>query len=163
MAKEVFKNIHGNEYCTPDALYNTLNEEFDFVCDLACTKDNLKCETGFQWPMWDSLASDWHLVGDGNGWLWCNPPYSPLKPWIQKAQMENKRGARIVMLVPPILSTRYFSEWLPTEIRFILGRVPFLLDGVPMKSNTSDSCLLIYDTPKVRKPLRIKYPDADLL
>jgi len=168
MAKEVFKNIHGNEYCTPDNLFQTLNEEFNFVCDLACTKGNKKVRAGIYRPQNDSLKFPWHTV---QGWLWLNPPYSPLKPWIQKAQAENKLGAKIVVLVPPILSTRYFSEWLPTEIRFILGRVPFLLDGVPMKSNTSDSCLLIYDTPKTRKPLRIKYierssllfPDSALL
>jgi len=133
--------MHGNEYETPQALFDSLNAEFNFTFDLACSKTNRKVEKGFHAPEYDSLLERW---SDLAGWLWLNPPYSPLKPWIQKAQTEHQRGARIVMLVPPIISTRYFSQHLPSEIRFILGRVPFILGGKPMKSNTSDSCLLIY-------------------
>ena len=147
MAKEAFKNIHGNIFETPPWMFETLNKEFDFKWDLACLKENMKCENGYT-PDENSLQQDWHRL---DGWLWCNPPYSPLKPWIVKAQEENKKGARIVMLCPPIVTTRYFSQWLPSELRFIVGRIPFLKDGIEMKSNTNDSCLLIYDN-RVRQP-----------
>lgn len=155
MAKEAFKNIHGNVFETPEWLFNSLDAEFNFTFDLACNADNAKCEK-FYTERDNSLAQNWHKL---DGWLWLNPPYSPLKPWIVKAQEENKRGARIVVLCPPIISSRYFQEHLPSEIRFIVGRVPFILNGVEMKSNTNDSCLLIYDT-KIRQP-KISYVERD--
>jgi phage N-6-adenine-methyltransferase len=136
--KQEFVTMHGNEWETPSDLFKKIDREFKFTHDLACTEKNKKVSRG----IYDSMGVDWHTLG--NGWMWLNPPYSPLKPWIQKAQQENKRGCRIVMLVPPIISTRYFSKWVPSEIRFLLGRVPFLKDGVPMKSNTKDSCLLVF-------------------
>ena len=149
MTKEAFKTIHGNEYETPSFLFDALNAEFSFTFDLACTAKTAKCEKYFSLAEGkDSLKMRWH---DIPGWLWLNPPYSPLKPWIVKAQEENARGAKIVILCPPIISTRYFQARLPSEIRFILGRIPFLLDDKLLKSNTSDSALLIYDT-KVYQP-----------
>ena len=155
MAKEAFKNIHGNVFETPEWLFNALDREFDFRFDLACNEKNAKCQK-FYTEKEDSLSQDWHKL---EGWLWLNPPYSPLKPWIVKAQEENKKGAKIVVLCPPIISSRYFQEHLPSEIRFIVGRVPFILNGVEMKSNTNDSCLLIYDT-KIRQP-KIQYVERD--
>lgn len=155
MAKEAFKNIHGNIFETPQWLFDSLNAEFDFKFDLACNEENAKTPNFFT-EKHDSLKQDWHKI---DGWLWLNPPYSPLKPWIVKAQQENSKGARIVLLCPPIITSRYFQNWLPSEIRFIVGRVPFLLDGKELKSNTNDSCLLIYDS-KVRQPL-ITYVDRD--
>jgi len=155
MAKEAFKNIHGNVFETPQWLFDSLNAEFDFQCDLACNSDNAKVSKCFT-EQDDSLTQNWHKI---DGWLWLNPPYSPLKPWIVKAQQENAKGAKIVVLCPPIITSRYFQNHLPSEIRFIVGRVPFLLNGVEMKSNTNDSCLLIYDT-KVRQP-KITYIERE--
>lgn len=153
----MFKTINGNEYATPLWLFENLNAEFNFTVDLACSEENKKCNVGFTQEQ-DSLSIEWNNY---EGWLWLNPPYSPLKPWIVKAQEENKKGARIVVLCPPIISTRYFQNHLPSEIRFIVGRVPFLLDDKEIKANTNDSCLLIYDQ-KVRQP-KITYVERDSL
>lgn len=153
--KGMFKNIHGNIYSTPEWLYQSLNKEFNFTFDLACNKENAKC-INFYTEIDDSLSRDWHKI---DGWLWLNPPYSPLRPWIEKAQKENELGAKIVILCPPIISSRYFQKWLPSEIRFILGRVPFIFNGKEVKSNTHDSCLLIYDT-KIRQS-KISYVERD--
>ena len=157
MAKEAFKTIHGNIFETPQWLFDSLNNEFNFTVDLACNKDNRKCPKGITEDK-DSLKYPWHKL---SGWLWLNPPYSPLKPWIQKAQIENQKGAKIVVLCPPVISTRYFQDHLPSEIRFIVGRVPFLLAGKEMKSNTNDSCLLIFDN-KVRQP-KITYIERNVI
>jgi len=151
--KEAFKTIHGNTFETPKWLFASLDKEFSFVWDLAADKNNAKCDNFFSIND-DSLSKDWHKLS--SEWLWLNPPYSPIKPWIEKTQLENKKGAKIVVLCPPIITTRYFQNYLPSEIRFIVGRVPFIL-----KSNTSDSCLLIYDT-KVSQP-KISYIERDSL
>lgn len=157
MAKEAFKTIHGNIFETPSWLFDSLNEEFSFTVDLACEKENAKCSS-FITSEENSLSFNWYEL---DGWLWLNPPYSPLKPWIVKAQEENKKGAKIVVLCPPIITTKYFSQWLPSEIRFIVGRVPFIKDGIEMKFNTNDSCLLIYDE-KIRQPNIIYVKRDDL-
>ena len=140
--------MHGNEYATPQWLYDAINAEFNFSTDLACTRENCKAATGYYQPEFDSLTQPWHKL---SGWLWLNPPYSPLKIWIQKAQKEFLLGAKIVILCPPIISAKYFSEVIPAEIRIILGRVPFVLGGVEMKGNTSDSSIIIYGPPKISK------------
>lgn len=155
--KGMFTNIHGNVYNTPQWLFDTLNREFNFTWDLACDDDNSKCEN-FISKKKDSLKHPWHTL---DGWLWLNPPYSPLRPWIEKAQLENSKGARIVVLCPPIITTRYFQNHLPSEIKFIVGRLPFILNGKEMKGNTNDSMLLIYDT-KIRQP-KITYVERESL
>lgn len=155
--KKQFSTIHGNSFETPDWLFKSLDGEFNFTFDLACTRKNAKTENGFFYPETNSLDQDWHKI---DGWLWLNPPYSPLKPWIKKAQQESLLGAKIVVLCPPILSTRYFSEVSPSEIRFIVGRVPFILNGTEMRANTSDSAVIIFGPPVMPK---ISYVERDHL
>lgn len=153
VSKEAFKTIHGNDFSTPQWLFDSLDKEFDFILDLACSNENKKCDRGITQ---NSLERSWHKE---DGWLWLNPPYSPLKPWIEKAQKEHVLGAKIVVLCPPIISTRYFSRVTPSEIRFILGRIPFILNGKEMKANTSDSMILIYGPAKQTKISYIERED----
>mgnify|MGYP000240411688 CR=1 FL=1 len=143
--KEQFKTIHDNVFETPKWLFDSLNKEFDFKVDLACTKSNSKCDIGLYEEDVDSLEVDWHALSDG--WMWLNPPYSPIKPWIEKAQSESRKGAKIVCLIPPIITTRYFSKIPPAQIRFIVGRVNFYRNGIEQVGNTSDSCIVIYSPP----------------
>jgi DNA (cytosine-5)-methyltransferase 1 len=156
--KPQFKTLHGNIFETPRWLYNSLDKEFNFTHDLACLRENCKAPKGLYDGEVNSLEQDWHKL---DGWLWLNPPYSPLKPWIEKCQKESRLGAKIVALVPPHISTRYFSKTLPTEIRFILGRVPFYKDGVEMRGNTSDSVILVYGGPPAIS--KISYVERDSL
>ena len=54
----------------------------------------------------------------------------------------------------------FCGYWFISLIRFIVGRVSFIKNGVEMKGNTADSCLLIFDT-KVRLP-KIEYIERDV-
>lgn len=47
----------------------------------------------------DALLADWRTLS-GDGWVWCNPPFSRLAEFCGKAVDEAHRGARIVMLTP---------------------------------------------------------------
>jgi len=135
--------IHGNDYITPDFVFDYLNKEFNFELDAACSKKNCKTKMGLFVEKVNALELDWNC----SGWIWLNPPYKPLKPWVQKVQEEASQGRKIVVLIPPvILCSNYFSKYLPDEIRFIVGRIPFILDGESLHSNTRDSCLLIYNS-----------------
>lgn len=83
--------IHGNEYETPQRFFDALHAEFNFVFDVACNAENKKLPHGFVYPEQDALTSEWPK----NGWLWLNPPYKPLRPWIEKCQTEVIKGARV--------------------------------------------------------------------
>ncbi len=131
-----------NYFETPKNIFDCFNLNYNFAFDLSASADNSKC-SNFYSEQDNSLEQDWNKL---RGWLWLNPPYSPLKPWVQKAQAAYKNGAQIAMLIPPILNTKYFSETPPTKILFIVGRIPFLNpDKQPMRGNSHDSCLIIYD------------------
>jgi DNA (cytosine-5)-methyltransferase 1 len=147
-----FKTIHGNDYETPKWFFDSLNKEFNFTFDLACSTENRKCLDGYTKED-NSLLRDWHKLG---GWLWLNPPYSPIRQWIEKAQSESLLGAKIVMLIPPLIHTAYFNKVIPSEIRFIDKRLGFIVDGKPMSGNTHYSCLCIYGPPTISKISLVK-------
>lgn len=142
-----------NEFGTPKEIWDTLNKEFNFTFDLASQTHNKKTENAFCIDRGeDSLKQDWHKIG---GYLWLNPPYKPLRPWIEKAQREADLGAKIVMLIPPIITTHYFQNRLPNEIRLIAGRIKFINEtGKPMKSNAHDSCILVFDN---ERPFKVEF------
>jgi len=139
--KEVFKNIHGNVIETPDWLFSELNKEFGFTFDLACNVQNMKTNNGYPVENFNSLEMDWHK---NKGWQWLNPPYSPLKPWIEKTQKENKLGAKVVVLMPNVFATKYFASHKPSEIRVIVGRINFIKNGIEMKGNMTDVSIVVY-------------------
>lgn len=135
----------GTVWITPSNIYCPLDDEFNFVFDLACDEINCQCESGFYYPEFDALNLDWPL----NGWLWLNPPYRPIRDWIQKAQEQAKRGCKIMMLMPAMgFGNKYFHKWLPTEIRFFVGRVKFEQVGKEELPNTRDSALFIFNGNK---------------
>tara|TARA_R110000851_G_scaffold137955_1_gene274087 strand:+ start:447 stop:836 length:390 start_codon:yes stop_codon:yes gene_type:complete len=44
----------------------------------------------------NGLLDDWsHLNAN-----WCNPPYSDIKPWVEKVSDESKLGCTTLMLIP---------------------------------------------------------------
>lgn len=65
-------------------------------------------------PRWfgveqDGLAQHWH------GRVWCNPPYSDIKPWVEKAwdEMLLGRCPVVAMLVP---ATRTEQPWWQVHV-----------------------------------------------
>lgn len=62
--------------------------------------------------------------------MYCNPPYSKLKAFAQKAKQEVENGATVVMLVPARTDTIAFHEgFSDSEVRFIKSRIKYLQDG----------------------------------
>lgn len=58
-----------------------------------------------------------------------NPPYSQVRPWIEKAIAEQRRGNFTAMLLPARTDTRWFHDLLWRKdriaIEFIRGRLKF--------------------------------------
>ena len=96
---------------TPPALYEELDEEFHFDFD--------PCP--YPRPDWDGLLSDW---GASN---FVNPPYSSISKWAAKCRDEQRKGNLCVLLIPSRTETNYFHRWIypHAELRFIRGRLYF--------------------------------------
>lgn len=108
-------------WATPQEFFNSLNAEFNFTLDPCALPDNAKCSK-FYTPEQNGLKQDW-----SNETVFCNPPYSDIKNWVEKAYNEAKRGAKVVMLIPARTDTRYFHDFIYNqhEIRFVRGRLKF--------------------------------------
>jgi len=60
--------------------------------------------------------------------VFCNPPYSKISEWVEKAYREAKEDhTLIVLLIPARTDTRYFHNFIyqRAEIRFVKGRLKF--------------------------------------
>lgn len=127
-----------DERQTSPEVFDPLHGRFRFTIDAAALPRNAKLER-FWTPEEDALRQSW--AGER---VWCNPPYSNIEPWVEKAHGEWLLSARpqwegpelIVMLVPanrteqgwwqrqvePYLRERrtgFRVEFLPGRLRFI--------------------------------------------
>ncbi len=126
---------------TPPEIFNKLNAEFKFQLDTAASDVNHLCNKWLTEEM-DSLTHDWSKVN------WCNPPYSKIAPWVDKAKEEHRKGNTTVMLIPADTSVKWFKAAYDscTEVRFISGRVAFVnaTTKKPVKGNNKGSVLFIW-------------------
>jgi len=133
----IFSN-NSDEWETPQDLFDELNEEFHFDLDPCCTAENHKCETYFTLEN-NGLTKNW-----GGYRVWCNPPYSEIDKWVEKAYRETRNdNTLVVLLIPSRTDTRYFHNYIyqRTEIRFIKGRLKF---GDSKNSAPFPSMLVIF-------------------
>jgi len=66
-------------------------------------------------------------IGGGHT-VFCNPPYSCIAKWVEKAYREAQQdNTTVVLLIPARTDTRYFHDFIMhrSEIRFIRGRLKF--------------------------------------
>ncbi len=117
-------NSKQDKWQTPPAVFEKLNEEFNFTLDATAEPETALCDNYFTIDD-DALTQDW-----GNQTVYCNPPYSQLKDFAKKAQEEAQKGATVVMLVPARTDTKAFHDYLSHgEVRLIKGRLKFLMEG----------------------------------
>jgi phage N-6-adenine-methyltransferase len=92
---------------TSPELFDMLNARFDFSVDVAASRSNAKCRRYFTSED-DGLMQPW--AGER---VWCNPPYSGIAPWIEKAWMECDSADLIAMLLP---ANRTEQPWWQTLV-----------------------------------------------
>lgn len=133
-----------DEYITPESLYKTLNETFNFKLDPATTDDN-------------PLRTEFFYTKENDGLnTFINPPYSKTKLWVRKAydQINCKSNPQlaIVMLVASRTDTKWFHQIvLPAEKAgkcFLPGRIKFR--GLP-NSAPFPSVILIFQDQKTKE------------
>jgi phage N-6-adenine-methyltransferase len=144
-------------WATPNEVFDTLDFEFMFELDVCAEHSTAKCD--LYWTVEDdALTTDWvSLRGmiDRPGddlWLWCNPPYSKIGPWVEKAIEAQLGGVGVVMLVMCDPSVKWFSRALEycSEVRYITnGRLSFLNNGVRQTANNKGSVIFVFNPVKI--------------
>lgn len=118
-----------DDRATVGEVFDPLNAHYGFTIDVAAAAHNTKC-LRFYDKATNGLEQSW----DGEV-VWCNPPYSNLWPWIDKAW---RSDAVVVMLLP---ANRTEQKWwhelvepfrdrgLGLTVEFLPGRIRFLKPG----------------------------------
>lgn len=131
------------EWETPQKLFEELNSEFHFVCDICADENNHKCPVYISKEE-DALTRSWAFSGN----VFCNPPYgSHTKLFVKKAYEESKKiRGRIVMLLPARTDVAWFHDyvWSKAEVRFLRGRLAFEKNGVKTDRAPFASMIVIY-------------------
>lgn len=145
---------------TPQDFWEALNFQHGFTLDVAAAPHNAKCARYYTRAD-DGLSQPW------TGSVWCNPPYSNLNAWLEKAwrEWEARRSLydpghlyRIVMLLPANRPEQpWWQTWvepyrdLPNgelTVRFLPGRLRFIKPGAtevkPNERPPFGCCLLIW-------------------
>lgn len=133
--------------------FAAINERLGpFTIDVAAAAHNAKCERFFTREQ-DGLVQAW--AGER---VWCNPPYSSIEPWVEKAWQEHKATLGIVMLLP---ANRTEQGWWQRHVEpfrdsgqrlfrveFLPGRMRFIKRGAsdvkPNERPPFGCCLLIW-------------------
>lgn len=136
------------DYQTPPELLEAIKFRLcieDFDIDVAASKENaiapyyLSLEEGR-----DALINSWQVPEPTNGWAWCNPPYSDIAPWIDKAAYEARKGAYVAMLIPASVGSNWWA--LASSFcyqLFLSPRITFVGCDTPYPKD----CALLIFTP----------------
>lgn len=116
----------------PAGVFAEFHQRFRFTVDVAASAENAKCPR-FYTEQNCGLSASW--AGER---VYCNPPFSDIAPWIQKAWAET-RAELVVMLLP---ANRTEQGWWQTGIEpfrdqalspltteFLSGRIRFMKPG----------------------------------
>lgn len=142
---EVMFSSKSDEWATPQAIFEELDKEFHFDLDAAASDDNHKCDRYFTLEN-SGLSQNW-----GGCRVFCNPPYSQIDKWVEKAFRETRNdNTLVVLLIPSRTDTRYFHNYIyqRAEIRFIKGRLKF---GDSKNSAPFPSMLVIFRGANIKE------------
>jgi phage N-6-adenine-methyltransferase len=130
------------DWATPPALFAALDAEFHFTLDVAASAENAKCPRFYD-EQTDGLTRPWAPER-----CWVNPPYHPavLPRFVEKGYVESQRGALVVLLVPARTDTTWWHRYvaLAAEVRFLPGRVRFILPSGRSSSSPFPSAIVVF-------------------
>lgn len=153
----------------PPADFAMLQNRFGFTLDAAAAPHNAKLPR-FWTAQDDALSHSW-----GGERIYCNPPYSDIRPWVEKAWAE-ARASLIVMLLP---ANRTEQSWWQDliephrdragsrlRVEFVPGRLRFLKPGATMiKPNERPPfgvCLCIWTSAELASQAIARGPQSTL-
>lgn len=143
-----------DDRATDPRTFDELHARFRFDLDVAASHANAKCERYYTLED-DGLTCSW-----AGARVWCNPPYSDIRPWVEKARRAalGDGGAEfVVMLLPANRTEQGWWHDLVEPIRdqpgrglrteFLRGRREFIQPS-GVKAHVPFGCvLLIWQRP----------------
>lgn len=157
-------------YETPQDIYDYLDSKFDFQLDVCAQHETAKNLMYFTIQD-DAFTKNWasYCSGD-NPAVYCNPPYSNIRPWIDHAMTERERGLTTVFLVDGDYSVGWWPDdaeevWLitgypdPLTGRWHSGRISFIdpITRKPKPGKTKPSAVIIFRPNPKYEPQILKY------
>lgn len=143
-----------DDRATDPAYFALLDAEFHFTVDVAASAANTKCGRYYDVNT-DGLSTDW-----GGERVYCNPPYSAIGPWVEKAWREAATADLIVMLLPANRTEQRWWQDLVEPfrdkdtrfvVRFLAGRLRFTKPGEAAIGTNNrppfGCCLLVWGAP----------------
>lgn len=132
-----------DEWETPPDLFDKLNMEFQFTLDPCCRKETTKCNKYFTVED-NGIFQSW----EGER-VYMNPPYSEIPTWVNKAVLEVEKNncSVVVGLLPAWTDRIWFHEFIypdRAEIKFLKGRVKFLLNGEAQTTPKFGSMIVVW-------------------
>lgn len=141
-------NVKGNDnFITPQKLYDQLDSIFNFTLDAACTTKDCKAINGLCFDKGiDALKRSW-----GENRVFCNPPFSKKKDFIEKAYEEviNRDCPIVVMILPSnCQDSKAFQKYIKKNFFYetLCGRVAFIdpENGEEKKGNNSGTTIVYF-------------------
>lgn len=140
-----------DDRATTIEVFAPLQDRYGFTIDVAAAAHNAKLPRFYDIDS-DGLTQPW----DGER-VWCNPPYSNIRPWVEKAWTSH--ADLIVMLLPANRTEqRWWQDLVEPVLReqspsfrceFLSGRIRFLRKGQteikPNERPPFGCCLLIWE------------------
>lgn len=124
---------------TTSEVFGPLHERFAFTLDVAAAAENAKLSR-YLTVADDGLAQSW--AGER---VWCNPPYSQIAPWVEKATLETGfgGGCELAVLLLPANRTEqgWWQRWIEPyrdvpgsglHVEFLPGRMRFIVPPADM-------------------------------
>jgi phage N-6-adenine-methyltransferase len=134
---------------TPPDFWEWIDGQFHFDLDVCASPNNKKCPRAIYE---NSLDKSWgrFTPGDAEDWsVWCNPGFSRVSPWLEKAYQETQAHPSMtaVVLTHAGLGTRWFEKYesLCSELWLLNPRIQFIApEGIKQTSNPRDSILWVF-------------------
>ena len=130
---------------TPQALFDNLNDEFNFELDVCADLDNTLCDN-FYTSSQSALTCEWEAFSNSSAFM--NPPYSDAQSFLSCASEQAKAyNITVVALVNANTDTKWFADAVKSanEVRLISGRIAFVKpNGKKANGNTKGQCLIIW-------------------
>lgn len=159
MTEKVYHKHDSDNWGTPQALFDKLQQEFQLDVDAAADELSAKCGVYFTQEM-NALELAWF------GKVFVNPPYSQVSEFVEKAIQEVDAGncQKVVMLVAARVDTKWFwqASMYAGEVRFLKGRLHFEVYGAPtgekftavLDAAPFPSCVLVFDKSITERVVR---------
>jgi len=131
--------MSNDEWGTPPKLVDRFRREYGCAIDVCATQENAKLSRFYTQEV-NGLLQPWDRP------VWCNPPYSNITPWVQRAA---QRKQTCVFLVPLSTSEKWWREWVQpfADIVYLPKRIKFV--GADCVFNKPQA-IVIYPGPRVR-------------